>query len=130
VYDIIGWLSSIQRPDEDSKQLLLFHYMDDVKGCGIQLESRLRECFFKILEQLAQLLSWCVTQDLDNEDNYNFTRFLISSFQWNFLARDFSMLHKRLSIFNLLYCGSITHDKTSDLFTKSNFEQLWQDPRS
>jgi hypothetical protein len=54
--------------------------MDDVKGCGIQLESRLRECFFKILEQLADLLSWCVTQNLDNEENYNFTRFLISSF--------------------------------------------------
>jgi hypothetical protein len=35
VKNIIGWLSSIQRPDEDSKQLLLFHYMDDVKGCGI-----------------------------------------------------------------------------------------------
>jgi hypothetical protein len=57
--DVIGWLSSIQKRDPDTKQLLLFHYMDDVKGCGIQLEKKLQACFFEILKHLAQVLTWC-----------------------------------------------------------------------
>jgi len=32
---VIGWLSSIQSTDEGGKSLLLFHYMNDVKGCGV-----------------------------------------------------------------------------------------------
>lgn len=34
VKDILGWLAAIQQQDEDTKQPTLFHYMDDVKGCG------------------------------------------------------------------------------------------------
>jgi hypothetical protein len=58
------------------------------------------------------------------------TRFTLSAFQWNFLARDFKMLHERLSIFNLLYSGQISEKLNEAEFAKSNFTKLWIDPRS
>lgn len=65
VKDVLGWLSSIQRVDkDDEEELLLFHYMDDIRGCGVMIEKRLQESFFIILETLAQLLNWCNEQNL------------------------------------------------------------------
>ena len=90
--------------------------MDDVKGCGIQLENRLRDCFFEIMGELAKLLTWCVSQDLTNQVNLNMIRFIISAFQWNFLARDFKSLHNKLTIFNLFYSGQITQESDEEAF--------------
>jgi hypothetical protein len=33
--------------------------MDEVKGCGLGLEEKLKNVFFSILEELANLLKWC-----------------------------------------------------------------------
>jgi hypothetical protein len=41
VRDLIGWLSSIQRADDDTNDIRLFHYMDDIKGCGLTIEKKL-----------------------------------------------------------------------------------------
>ena len=110
--DLLGWLSDIQKTDDDSKTQLLFHYMDDIKGCGMSIEKQLQEAFFSILENLGVLFSWSSNQNLNEKENYEFTRFLVSAFQWNYLARDFKLLHQRLAIFNLLYSGLLVHDIT------------------
>lgn len=39
VKHLIGWISSMQR--QDGGKILLFHYMDEVKGCGLTVEKKL-----------------------------------------------------------------------------------------
>ena len=41
VTNLIGWFSSIQRSDSDTNDIKLFHYMDDIKGCGLTIEKKL-----------------------------------------------------------------------------------------
>jgi hypothetical protein len=54
--------------------------MDEVKGCGSGLECKLKNVFFSILEELANLLDWCSHQPLNNDFTYMLTRFTLSAF--------------------------------------------------
>jgi hypothetical protein len=51
-----------------------------VIGCGVQLEDKLKDTFFVILELMTKLLSWSSKQDLSVKENYMFTRFVLSVF--------------------------------------------------
>ena len=87
---------------------------------------QLRDKFFTILEHLAKVLAWLSVQDMRVKANYDLTRFIVSTFQWQFSARDFPLIHKRLPLFTMLHTeqSQMMADKSKSLL------RLWLDPRT
>jgi hypothetical protein len=86
--------------------------MDDIKGCGIAIEQKLRVVFFSIISKFVTKF----------RSDSNSTDALLQALSWNFLSRDFSQLHS-IDLFKLFFRNLMPSD---DEFTKMRptFEEL------
>jgi hypothetical protein len=91
--DVIQWFASSLRGNKN----LLTHYLDDLKGCGENLEDIARENFFKIIKSLVK--------HLRNSDDEKEIKILISALKWKYTARDHGQL-RGLDLFRILYEGN------------------------
>jgi hypothetical protein len=86
--------------------------MDDIKGCGIAIEQKLRVVFFSIISKFLTKF----------RSDSNSTDALLQALSWNFLSRDFSQLHS-IDLFKLFFRNFMPSDGE---FTKMRltFEEL------
>ena len=77
-------------------------------------EEKLRKVFFSVLNKFGKRLSKLTPE------NKTEACALLQAFECKFLARDFSMLHNEIKIFNLLFRGGDIIVKSHSLDTDSH----------
>jgi len=95
--------------------------MDNIKGCGIVIESKLRDVFFRIIAKLIDC-----HKKISLKDREMPLQFL----DWNFLARDFGHLYHQIGLFKLFFKSDLElEDFKTDIkhFTskRKTFEDLF-----
>ena len=72
-----------------------FHYLDNIKSCGDNLQSLIRAAFFNVIQNISNYFTYA---------DKSFLLELLSCIDWNFKARDFENLLD-LKVFKLLHTG-------------------------
>lgn len=107
--NILSWFVSALRSNKNN----VSHYLDDMTGQGIHLETLSRKFFFQIIKAIVKRLKNIKASSLTNKREI---KVLLNALVWNYTARD----HEELSDLGLL---SILHNGSND---KDNIiKKLW-----
>lgn len=98
--NMISWFTSALRLNENK----LTHYLDDLTGQGIHLETLAGKFFFKIIKTLVLRLK-------ESKDDTEI-KILLNALKWTYTARDHKEL-VQLGLFSVLHKG--TNEKDNKL---------------
>jgi hypothetical protein len=85
-FDIINWFCSGIRGNSNN----LSHYLDDIRGCGVQIEEQACQNFFEIIKGLLEKLV--------KSKNEVEVRQILNSLRWDYTPEDHKIL-SNLKIF-------------------------------
>lgn len=97
--NLISWFASALRMNDN--RLKMSHYLDDVTGQGIHLETLSQKYFFQTIKTLVTRLKTC--------KNEKQIKVLLNALKWTYTARDHKDL-VQLGLFTTLHKGSNDKD--------------------
>jgi len=80
--DAMNWFSSSLRGNKN----FLTHYLEDITGCGMHVESHARKHFFVIINGLVTYLKKATDE--------NEIKAILNALKWKYSARDHTFLNK------------------------------------